>query len=57
MAGRLAGDENPSRVLTSIEGLMCLSRRYFETLTSVEDKTVLLYFEGKLSLKNVEKLP
>jgi hypothetical protein len=36
---------------------MGLAGRYFQARASVENKTVLLYFEGQLSLKDEEELP
>jgi hypothetical protein len=57
MTGRSAGDENASRVRAAVEDLMHLTGQDFKALTSLEGKGVLLYFEGQLSLDNIEELP
>jgi hypothetical protein len=56
MTGRLTCHKQANRIRTSVEHLMRLAGRDFEPRTYGKDTAVLLYFDGQLSLKNVEEL-
>ena len=56
MACGLAGDEEVCRGRASIDGLMDLARGDFETFAGVEDKVVMLDFEGEFSFEDEEEL-
>lgn len=56
MARGLAGDEHSHGAVTSIDGLMLLAWRDFESFAGVKDKVVMVDFECEFSFEDEEEL-
>ena len=56
MAWRLADDEDPHGVSTSVESLVLLAGEISKSVARVKDEVLLFGFEGEFSFENVEEL-
>ena len=52
----LTGDEDTHGLGASIDCLMALAWRYFESFTGLKNKVVMLYFESEFSFEHEEEL-